>query len=197
MIGWTTTATDLGFVAPDAYQTADIICHRGGTPGALTAPATAGSTVEFQWSPWPDTHHGPVLTYMANCNGDCSTVDKTSLEFFKIDQGGLIDDSTPPGVWATDNLIANNNSYTVTIPSSIANGNYVIRHEIIALHSAMNEDGAQNYPQCINVAVSGGGGANPSAESAENFYNEDDPGIYIDIYEPISSYTIPGPALYT
>lgn len=44
--------------------------------------------------------------------------------------------------------IANNLTSTVAIPSDIAPGNYVIRHEIIALHSAGQENGAQSYPQC-------------------------------------------------
>lgn len=44
--------------------------------------------------------------------------------------------------------IANNLTSTVAIPSDIAPGNYIIRHEIIALHSAGQENGAQSYPQC-------------------------------------------------
>lgn len=38
-------------------------------------------------------------------------------------------------------------SWPVKIPSSLAPGNYVIRHEIIALHAAGSSNGAQNYPQ--------------------------------------------------
>lgn len=198
VIAWSTTATDLGFVAPDAYTSSDIVCHRGSTPAALTAAAPAGSTVTFQWTPvWPTSHHGPVITYMAKCPGDCSTVDKSSLQFFKIDQHGLIDDSTPPGNWATDQLIANNNSFSVTIPRSIPSGNYVMRHELIGLHSALNADGAQNYPQCINLAVSGGGSASPATEPATSFYHSNDPGILINIYQALSSYVIPGPALFS
>ena len=153
----------------------------------------------MQWTPWPTTHHGPVLDYLANCKGPCETVDKTTLEWFKIDQLGLLNDAaySTGGTWATDTLIANNNSWTVTIPSNIAPGNYVLRHEIIALHSAGSVDGAQAYPQCVNLAISGTGTTNPTGELATSFYTENDPGILIDIYEPIATYTIPGPALYT
>ncbi|KAL1979814.1 hypothetical protein VTN96DRAFT_5100 [Rasamsonia emersonii] len=193
VIGWATTATDLGFVDGTEYQGPDIICHRNATPALLTAPVAAGGTVELQWTPWPSSHHGPVITYLANCNGNCSTVDKTQLEFFKIDQSGLINDTDPPGTWASDNLIANNNSWTVTIPSTLEPGNYVLRHEIIALHSAGNKDGAQNYPQCINIEVTGGGSVEPTGTLGEDLYHDTDPGILIDIYEPIATYTIPGP----
>lgn len=194
-IGWSTEATDLGFV--DDYSDPDIICSKSAKPGAISAEVGAGKEVELQWTEWPESHHGPVITYMANCNGDCSKVDKTSLEFFKIDQKGLIDGSEAPGTWATDNLISNNNSWTVTVPSDIAAGNYVLRHEIIALHSAGNKDGAQSYPQCLNLKVTGGGNASPQGTLGTKLYSENDPGILVNIYQSLDSYDIPGPALYS
>jgi hypothetical protein len=196
VIGWSTPEDqDLGFVAPDAYSDPDIICHKGATPGGASAKVAAGSVVELQWTVWPDSHHGPVIDYLAKCSGSCTNADKTSLEFFKIDQGGLIDGSTPPGTWASDQLIANNNSWVVTIPKSIAPGNYVLRHEIIALHSAGNEDGAQNYPQCINLQITGSGSDSPSGTLGTALYKADDPGILINIYTELSTYKIPGPSL--
>ncbi|GLI73878.1 hypothetical protein PoHVEF18_002109 [Penicillium ochrochloron] len=196
-IGWSETATDLGFVDGSSYASSDIICHKGAKNAAISAPVKAGGSVELQWSEWPESHHGPVITYLANCNGDCSSVDKTTLKFFKIDEAGLIDDSNVPGTWASDNLISNNNSRTITIPSSIEAGNYVLRHEIIALHSAGNTDGAQNYPQCFNLKVTGGGSDSPSGTLGTALYKDTDPGIKVNIYQSLSSYTIPGPALYT
>ncbi|KAJ5728903.1 uncharacterized protein N7483_003411 [Penicillium malachiteum] len=197
IIAWSEQETDLGYIDGTEYNNSNIICHKDGLPGALEAPVTAGGSVELQWTAWPSSHHGPVITYLANCNGDCADVDKTTLEFFKIDQGGLISDTTEPGTWATDNLIANNNSRTVTIPNDIADGNYVLRHEIIALHSAEELDGAQNYPQCINLKVSGGGSATPSGTLGTALYKDTDPGILINIYTSLSTYDIPGPTLYT
>jgi lytic cellulose monooxygenase (C1-hydroxylating) len=43
-------------------------------------------------------------------------------------------------------VIQNNNTWTVTIPSLIKAGNYVLRHEKIALHQAESAGEAQNYP---------------------------------------------------
>lgn len=195
-IGWATTATDLGFEDGTEYQAPNIICHRSGTNAQLSATVSAGSDIEIQWTPWPDSHHGPVITYLASCNGDCSTVDKGTLEFFKIDAMGLIDDSAVPGTWATDKLIDAGNRWTVTIPQSIAPGNYVMRHEIIALHSAGQKDGAQNYPQCLNLQVTGGGEDVPQGTLGEKLYTDTDPGILVNIYTKLSNYVIPGPALY-
>ncbi|RAL59091.1 hypothetical protein DID88_003571 [Monilinia fructigena] len=186
-----------GFIAPDAYGTSDIICHLGATNAKGYVNVTAGSVVNLQWTTWPESHHGPVLDYLAACTGnDCTTVDKTSLEFFKIDGVGLIDDTTVPGTWASDQLIANNNSWSVTIPDSLAPGGYVLRHEIIALHSAEQADGAQNYPQCVNLWVSGTGSATPSSSDTTlgtALYKESDAGIEVNIYASLASYDVPGP----
>ncbi|KAL4740387.1 glycosyl hydrolase family 61-domain-containing protein [Aspergillus similis] len=197
LIAWSTTATDTGYVGPAAYASPDIVCHRGAEPGTLSAETSPGSSVTLYWSTWPEDHHGPVVTYLANCNGDCASVDKTALEFFKIDARGLIDNSAVPGTWASDELIAANFSWTVIIPPDIASGNYVLRHEIIALHGAVNKDGAQNYPQCINLKVTGSGTASPSGTFGTELYKDTDTGIHINIWNTISSYVIPGPALYT
>lgn len=196
-IGWTESATDLGFVAPDAYSSGDIICHKSATNAQATATVSAGGTVTMEWNTWPTSHHGPVIDYMASCDGECSTVDKSTLEFFKIAEAGLIDDTNEPGTWASDELISSNNSWVITIPTTIASGPYVLRHEIIALHGAGELDGAQNYPQCINIEVTGGGSDVPSGTLGESLYSETDPGISVNIYQASLTYTIPGPALYT
>lgn len=39
----------------------------GTEPAPLHAPATAGSTVNLRWTLWPDSHMGPIMTYMARC----------------------------------------------------------------------------------------------------------------------------------
>ncbi|KAL9053289.1 MAG: hypothetical protein Q9162_004840 [Coniocarpon cinnabarinum] len=185
-----------GFISPSNYTGPDIICHLGATPGKSYVDAAAGDNVTFQWNTWPESHHGPVITYLANCGGDCTTVDKTKLEFVKVDAVGLV---TPgqTGTWATDNLIAANNSWTMTIPESIAPGNYVARHEIIALHSAGQADGAQNYPQCINMKITGSGSESPAGTLGEKLYTPDEPGISINIYTDMTSYPMPGPTLWS
>ena len=73
------------------------------------------------------------------------------VEFFKIDEIGL-DPKTEK--WGTDILIKDNSTRTVTIPSNIKPGMYIVRHEIIGLHFAWHENttrktsGAQLYPTC-------------------------------------------------
>lgn len=195
--GWYEEATDNGYVAPSSYAEADIICHKNAENANTTASVKAGGTVDFYWTTWPDSHIGPVLTYVANCgSGDnaCSTVDKTTLEWVKIDEAAIdLDTQT----WATADLISNNNSWTVTVPSGLASGSYVFRHEIIAMHGANSEGGAQNYPFCINIAITGGGSDSPSGTLGTALYTSTDPGILFNPYTTLTNYTIPGPALYS
>jgi len=195
--GWFALNQDNGFVSPSAYGTSDIACHKSAKPGSTQIPVKAGDSVTLVWNTWPDSHHGPVIDYMAKCSGSCTSASAGSLNFFKIDASGLINDASPPGTWATDNLINASPafSWNVKIPSSLASGNYVMRHEIIALHAAGSSNGAQNYPQCINFQVTGTGSSAPAGVPATSFYKASDPGILIGIYSSISSYAMPGPAL--
>ncbi|KAK8044195.1 glycosyl hydrolase family 61-domain-containing protein [Apiospora rasikravindrae] len=192
-----------------SYQSPDIICHRGGANGHGHAPVKAGGQIHVQWNGWPQNHRGPVLDYLADCGASgCETVDKTKLNFFKISQAGLVTPATkqkdgsgsgpPPsfGYWASDQLIANNNSWVVEIPPRIKPGFYVLRTEIIALHNASYSDGAQNYPQCFNLEVQGAGGTEvPVGTPGENLYRASDPGVQLNISTGVQNYPIPGPTL--
>ncbi|CAK7233408.1 hypothetical protein SCUCBS95973_008585, partial [Sporothrix curviconia] len=183
------------FISPSGYATPDIVCHLGATPAGIAAPVNAGDVLEIQWNKWPASHKGPVLDYLAKCNGPCENADKTKLKFFKISEAGLLDAAA--NHWAADDLLANNLSWSVRLPSDIAPGNYVLRHEMIALHAAGNANGAQNYPFCFNLVVSGNGTAAPTGIPAESFYKSNDPGILFDLFTKFTTYVIPGPPLYS
>ncbi|KAF2501522.1 glycoside hydrolase [Lophium mytilinum] len=203
------SASNLGniYLPPSAFNTTNITCHYNAHPGQAHVRVTAGHTVSLQWNEWPTSHKGPVLTYLAPCNGSCTTVDKTQLEFVKIDEQGWLNRSDPEnadlgGTWASDVLIANNFTWTVMLPAGLREGKYVLRHEIIALHVANETDGAQAYPQCVNLDVAKGESAvgempvDGEAVRAPKFYTPEDPGIDVDIHRNISGYAIPGPQLW-
>lgn len=86
--------------APDALAASTLACN---DPGSTTSPqksatVTAGSKVVAYWNnPWPHTI-GPVLVYMANCGGDCTNVSPSSLNWFKINQSGLLSGTLSKGV---------------------------------------------------------------------------------------------------
>jgi hypothetical protein len=45
------------------------------------------------------------------------------------------------------------------------------------------------------LMVSGSGSKVPSGAVATGFYKRTDPGVLIDIYNNLNSYTVPGPAV--
>lgn len=190
---WYAEDLDNGFVEPNDFGTVDINCHIAAEPGALTSTVAAGGTVQFQWTTWPHGL-GPVLTYVAACGGDCAAADKAALRWVKIDEAGIDYDTQ---VWAAQDLIDANNTWTTTVPASLKAGNYVFRHEIIALHGANSANGAQAYPQCFNIAITGSGTAVPEGTLGVDLYSADDPGILLNPYTTITDYQIPGPALFT
>lgn len=172
--------------------TKDIVCNADAQPAKLYIESVnAGSKVTFYWTNWPTGHLGPVMTYLAKCNGNCEDNDPSSLSYFKIDEKGWEN-----GKWASDELIANNNSWTVTLPSDISSGKYIIRHELLSLQEASRSQGAQFYPMCANIEIIGGGNANPGGVKFPGAYKTEDPGILIDIYNRFNKYTAPGPPVY-
>lgn len=192
--GWYAENLDNGFVEPNSFGTADIICHKNARPATASASVAAGGVVEFQWTEWPDSHMGPVITYVANCGGDCADADKESLQWVKIEEAGY---DAEAGQWAAIALIENGNKWATTVPETLAPGNYVFRHEIIALHGAGSPNGAQNYPQCVNIEITGSGTDEPEGVVGTELYSAEDPGILFDPYSGgEADYVIPGPPLY-
>ncbi|KAF8152575.1 endoglucanase-4 [Crassisporium funariophilum] len=180
----------------------DITCNRGGNiPTNLFADVTAGSQVKFQWDQWGSSHSGPVMTYMAKCNGGCANFKGDSgSPWFKIDHWGWDKTATPP--WGSDRLAKQGASWTVTIPKSISNGEYLLMHEILGLHVAGNVGMAQFYPHCVQVKVTGGGSANPSGVTLPGAYKATEPGIWTQLWwysasNASASYPIPGGPVWT
>jgi len=99
--------------------------------------------------------------------------------------------------WATDQMHRNNNTWAIKVPQSLKDGNYVLRTEIVALHTAGTVGGAQNYPQCFNIKVTGGGSsALPQGVPATRFYKPDGKGIVFNIAANVAMYPLPGPPVY-
>jgi hypothetical protein len=68
----------------------------GSEPAPLTAPVPAGSSISLHWTTWPDSHHGPVLTYMAKCPDSClDYLPGTDAVWFKIKEEGVSHPRTP------------------------------------------------------------------------------------------------------
>ena len=207
-IGWSHTVPDEGPVLD--ISSPDMACRTGAEPAENYGQIAAGGDARFYWTSddkvinpngWAESHRGPVITYIAPCNGECTNVDKTSLKWTKIAEAGLVSGTANVnGVWATDKLREAGGWNDATIPSDLAAGKYVIRNELIALHRAhINEP--EFYMQCGNIEVTGGGSNDLSGSGvvASQLYSRDDNIFGFDVYNGGSetTWSIPGPPLYS
>jgi hypothetical protein len=185
----------------------------GSQPAALHADAAAGSTVTLFWTQWPDSHVGPIITYMARCpdTGCQNWQPASSKVWFKVQEEGRQGTSN---TWAsvrdpyvtrdiclrmsfltpqqTAIMKAGNSGVKYTIPSCLKPGYYLVRHETIALHASYAYPGAQFYPGCHQLKVSGSGSTVPSSlVSFPGAYAASDPGITYDAYKGMSSLVPP------
>lgn len=120
------------------------------------------------------------MVYMANCGGPCSSANPASLNWFKINESGLLSGTVTDGFWGNGQMIAQNSSWTVTIPKSLPTGQYMLRHETLAIHTANQP---QFYMQCAQLQVTGGGNGTPGPTvKFPGAYNQNDPSINIDVY---------------
>lgn len=159
--------------------------------GTATANINAGDDIKFTWNTWPTDHHGPVTCYMADCGGDCSKFSVNDAKWFKIDETGYIG---PDQNWATDKLIADGTSWTCKIPAALSNGKYLIRHEIVALHTTGEP---QYYPSCSQLNVKNGGDGSASGSeawsTADLYKNANWPDIWGG--GDLSKMKVPGPSV--
>lgn len=104
-------------------------------------------------------------------------------------------------MWAVDEMIANNGWHYFDMPTCVAPGQYLMRVELLALHSAYSAGGAQFYMECAQIEVTGSGtNAGSNFVSFPGAYPSNDPGIVINIYDNSGNptnggraYAIPGP----
>jgi len=131
---------------------------------------------------------------------DAATADGSS-GWFKVFQdawaknpsGSVGDDD----FWGTKDLNKCCGKMNVKIPADLAPGDYLLRAEAIALHAAGPGGGAQHYMTCYQLSVTGSGSANPPTVSFPGAYKANDPGIAVSIHGVMSSYAVPGPAVYS
>jgi len=177
----------------------NIRCNNAGALGTgVSGAIAAGDKVKAHWKQW--THRpASVLVYMAKCPGSCDSFDGAGKVWFKIDQAGLISGTQNAGIWAGD-TITDTLAWTSTVPATLAPGNYLMRHELIAVHQANNP---QFYPECSQWVVSGSGTAAPPSSALVSFpgaYSASDPGIAFNIDSASAmtstTYQVPGPAVW-
>ncbi|KAH7336809.1 glycosyl hydrolase family 61-domain-containing protein [Rhizoctonia solani] len=193
-------------------QSKDIICGFGATPGSIVASAKPGDTIVYSWANdlaengnWiHDT--GPMMTYFAQVpvGQTADTFTGEGAKWFKTDEAGKKNNK-----WVQASLMTGA-TFKTKIPETLANGDYLVRHEIVALHNAESKGGVEFYPSCLQLRIknSNAGNATVTATPTLSFpgaYTADDPGLLVNVFAqaadgseykfpagPIAEVTAPG-----
>ncbi|EJD06723.1 glycoside hydrolase family 61 protein [Fomitiporia mediterranea MF3/22] len=170
----------------------DITCNVNPTPATETVDVPAGSTIGFELD---NTvyhqiifYYGPAAIYLGQAPGAAADWDGSGESWFKIAEWGATFNPFTFTDYGASQL-------TATIPSDVAPGQYLVRIEQIGLHVV---DAPQWYISCAQINITGGGSANPSKVSIPGYVSPDDPGLTVDIYDPVpTAYTVPGPPVFS
>ncbi|KAF3800410.1 Endoglucanase-4 [Colletotrichum gloeosporioides] len=189
----------------------DMICGKVATSSQEVISVAPGDKIGAWWqhviggaqfpgdpdNPIAASHKGPITAWLAKVPSASST-GITGLNWFKVAEDNL---DTSSGKWAVDKMISNNGWSYFNLPQCIAPGEYLLRVELLALHSAHTQNGAQFYISCANIKVTGSGSLSPSSTvKFPGAYQQSDPSIFINIYgtggvpnNGGKAYTAPGP----
>jgi len=170
----------------------DLRCNVGGQTanGTETVSLAAGSTVAFT-SDVAVYHDGPLSVYMAKAPGTAADFDGSGNVWFKILDIGP-DFSSGSAVWT---LLQ---TYTFTIPSCVASGDYLLRIQQLGIHNPWPAGIPQFYTECAQITVTGGGSTDMGPKVAiPGAFKDTDPGYTVNIYNQFTNYTVPGPAVAT
>ncbi|RYP22004.1 hypothetical protein DL765_001910 [Monosporascus sp. GIB2] len=186
----------------------DIRCNAGTRPVSAKCAVPAGSTVAVEMHQQPNdrscrqeaiggAHHGPVAVYLSKVS-DATKADG-SAPWFKIFEDSWAKNSAgrsgDDDFWGTKDLNSCCGKMSVPIPSDLAPGDYLLRAEALALHSAGSSGGGQFYMTCYQLSITGTGTRTPAGVSLPGAYSASDPGILVNIHGSMSSYKPPGPAV--
>ncbi|KZS95010.1 glycoside hydrolase family 61 protein [Sistotremastrum niveocremeum HHB9708] len=174
---------------------ADFRCYDSATnPTTSTVTIAAGSQLGIECD---NTiyHPGVVNVYMAKAPSSVTGWAGDGAVWFKVYQISAVTNGGTSISWPAQNLPG----VTFTIPKNLPTGQYLVRIEAIALHTASTYGGAQFYISCGQLNVTGGGSGKPGPlVSIPGVYTGYEPGILININYPIpKNYTQPGPAVWS
>jgi len=167
----------------------DLRCNVGATgAGTSTLAVKAGDSFTFTLDT-PVYHQGPISIYMSKAPAAAADYDGSG-DWFKIKDFG-------PTFSGSSSTWPMAGSYTSQIPSCIANGEYLLRIQSLAIHNPWPAGIPQFYTECAQISVSGGGSTSPAGVKIPGAFKDTDPGYTVNIYSDFTNYTVPGPAVFS
>jgi len=202
----------------------DMVCNPSGLSGhgVGTAQVRPGANISFEWHQHVNVtnelalsfgHKGPTQIFVAQVPAAVAPQDfvPTGSVWTKIAGDGLhyINPLNPDGYWATDVVCDNNGVHSISLPSCLPDGDYIVRAENVALDLATAMNGAQWYIGCTHIRVNSSLARTKTASvspakwasrplyNMQGLYKATDPGVLINIYWGLTSYPVPGPPVWS
>ncbi|KAI9672009.1 MAG: hypothetical protein M1829_004553 [Trizodia sp. TS-e1964] len=184
----------------------EMACFNGRTGVDRVCPVNAGAKITFEFRDVPNgsqpgsidiSHKGPCAVYMKKV--DSAIKDPGVGDgWFKIYYDAYDSNAKK---WCTEKLIDTNGHLTVSLPTDILGGYYLLRTELLALHQAdKNPPNPQFYPGCAQIYLKSAGSVKPkNTVSIPGFISIKDASVLFNIWnEPMAlPYPSFGPPVYT
>ncbi|KAE9364458.1 carbohydrate-binding module family 1 protein [Stipitochalara longipes BDJ] len=169
----------------------DTRCNAGGETGNDTQTITMAAGDPFTINTDVAVYHqGPFSIYMAKAPAAAVDFDGSGQVWFKILDLG----PTFSGGQATWPLY---DAYSYHIPSNLPSGDYLLRFEQLGIHNPYPAGTPQFYIECAQVTVTNGGTGTPGPlVSIPGWVTGTEPGYTVNIYNGLTNYTTPGPAVW-
>lgn len=180
---------------PDILTSTDLRCNTDSFSAAVNtkvASVAAGDTVSFVTDYGAKVQHpGPLTFWMSQApGGDVKTYDGSG-DWFKI---GVVGYNTPFDSTGTNWRSYGEGTFNVSIPTTVPNGQYLLRIEHVGLHRPSTRE---MFFNCAQVEVTGSEATEVPGETAKipGMYGESDEWVSTwSMYSGPSSFPYSGPA---
>ncbi|KAF5971908.1 hypothetical protein FBULB1_8996 [Fusarium bulbicola] len=174
----------------------DFTCNKGSTPSADVFKVKAGDEIGLKqaFGGTGMQHPGPIQVYAAAVK-DATSDSPYDLKWYKIHQALICKSGNVESLRSTAWCSWDEDSVHFKIPSTLPDGQYLIRGEHIALHGAHAGE-AEFYYACAQVEVTGNSATTipGTSVSIPGVYKQDDAAVNFSLWGSSTSYdVIPGP----
>ncbi|CAG7561979.1 unnamed protein product [Fusarium equiseti] len=174
----------------------DFVCNKGSTAAADVFKVKAGDEVGLKqaFGGTGMQHPGPIQVYAAKVD-NAATADPSNLDWYKIHQGLVCKSGSPEQLRGPSWCSWDEDSVHFKIPSTLPDGQYIVRGEHIALHGAHGGE-AEFYTACAQLEISGNSASSIPGTSVKipGVYKQDDPAVNFSLWGSSTAYDLtPGP----
>ncbi|KAJ4012292.1 hypothetical protein NW752_007966 [Fusarium irregulare] len=174
----------------------DFVCNKGSTAAPDVFKVKAGDEVGLKqaFGGTGMQHPGPIQVYAAKVD-NAATADPSNLDWYKIHQGLVCKTGSPEQLRGPSWCSWDEDSVHFKIPSTLPDGQYIVRGEHIALHGAHGGE-AEFYTACAQLEISGNSATSIPGDSVKipGVYKQDDPAVNFSLWGSATAYDLtPGP----